>query len=242
MMISGCASPNLYSTPRTTPEGDVSHALALEGFGGSHTYRDMHGIERTATVFVPTLPTYQLRYGVSDDIDVGVRLANMTSLATDLKLNPVRSRRFDLAIAPGAQWISVSANDVSVHTFYFHAPLLLGLNVSEEVSLVASPGATYALVTGALSGKGDVRASDGVFARFGLGINVRAGRAFAIHPEVTVMRAFTAESPLIYAFGLGFQFGRLPIFGEGGEQDRGSAGDEWLRPSKAPAHGEEAPR
>lgn len=250
--LAGCASPNLYSTPRTTPEGKLSHTVAVEAYGGTYTYVDMNGDERTGTVFLPTLPTYQLRYGAADDIDIGLRVANMTSLAADVKFNPVRSEMFDLAIDPGVQWIHIGGDPVSFDTIYLSAPILLGVNLSEAVTLVASPGAMYAVVLGDITGKGDLLATHGAFARLGVGLNLRAGSSFAIHPEVTVMRAFTSAAPLIYSFGLGFNFGRLPKFGDDGEAPsagpRGrrpaseNAGEEWLRPSGSPGHVEEVPR
>jgi hypothetical protein len=215
LLCTGCPNPNLYGTPRTVAPGKVTHTVAVEGFG----YRGKEGSVTNSGV-VPTVPTYALRIGVVDRLDVGLRVANMSSLGADLKLNFLKSESFDMAVAPGGQWftMSVSAGNSSssVNVVYLHAPLVLGLNLSPDATLVATPGVSYAYASSNTSGDGTKAAatSDGVLGRFGIGFQYRITQGFAIHPEVTFMKHLGDNGYLLYLLGFGFNFGRIPTYGE----------------------------
>jgi hypothetical protein len=106
--------------------------------------------------------------------------------------------------------------------FYLHGPLLIDVNLSELLSLVFTPGVAYAIVSQDLVSEDErdaARSADGLFARFGIGLNIRATKRFAIHPELTAIRGFQDDEALIYMAGVGFSFGSLPNFDdvEGGQ-------------------------
>jgi hypothetical protein len=240
-LLTGCPNPNIYGTPRTTPRGEVSHTVAFEALrisgettqfeatrrtDGNYSTRE---VKKDLSFTLPLVPSYQLRYGAADSLDLGFSVRNLSSLAFDAKYNPVRSQSFDLAIDPGVQFFHVSAGSdstsdgtgsgttaVSVNVFYFHLPVLLGVNLSESFSLVATPGVVAAVVTGTSSSGGSDRSSltsqGGVLARFGLGLNARVSPGFALQPEVTAMHAFNDERTMFYLIGLGLNFGKLPVF------------------------------
>ncbi len=212
--LTGCPNPNTYGTPRTTPKGKISHTLAAEGYGFSYDDPD-NDISGSATV--PTLPTYQLRYGIVDEVDFGARVANMTSLGADVKWNFVRSPVVDLAVDPGVQYYNITINDSSTHVLYLHGPVLVGVNIAEPVSVVLSPGVTYGVVSTTLETTEDddvASTSDGVMARLGVGFDFRVSRSFALHPEITFMKSFRDDGLLLYTFGLGLNFGSLPSFAD----------------------------
>ncbi|HSN97885.1 MAG TPA: hypothetical protein VLS89_06290 [Candidatus Nanopelagicales bacterium] len=203
--LCGCPNPNSYGTPRTVAPGELSHSVAVEGFG--YTNEGDGG-------FLPTLPSYQLRIGATDFMDVGVQVRNLTSLGVDVKLNPVRGV-FDLAVDPGAQYFFVTSGDATVHVAYLHAPLMLGLNPSDWFSVVLTPGFTYGIIGGSFD-NGSESASqtvDGAILRGGLGLNFRISDGFAIHPEGTVMKMLEGDG-LVYNVGIGFNFGALPSFAD----------------------------
>ena len=70
LVCTGCPNPNTYGTPRTTPSGKLSHSIAVEAVGISAT-DGATGEEVSATA--PTLPTYTLRIGLADQLDMGIR-------------------------------------------------------------------------------------------------------------------------------------------------------------------------
>jgi hypothetical protein len=214
MVLTGCPNPNTYGTPRTTPKGKVSHTLAAEGFGFAF---DDPETNASASATVPTLPSYQLRYGITDELDFGARVANLTSLGGDVKWNFVRSPMFDVAVDPGFQWYQLTINDSSLNVVYLHGPVLLGLNVAEPVSIVLSPGVTYALASGSVETSDETEVastSDGIMGRLGVGFDFRLSDGFALHPEVTFMKSFRDDGVLLYMVGLGFNFGHLPSFAD----------------------------
>ena len=225
LVATGCPSPNLYTTPRTVPKGKVSHTIAAEAVGYHIDVKEPEGEEYDNTIdrgswTSPTIPTYILRVGLAERMDFSFRVNALTSIGLDTKFNFIRSPSFDLAIDPMVQWAFVL--DVT----HIHLPLLLGFNVSRDVSVVLTPGVIYGSsgydfeddVGGDIA---RVMAADGLHARGGIGINVRVTPKFALQPEVTVIRALEDPGPgsnfdsvYMYVFGVGFNLANLPDFSD----------------------------
>ncbi len=174
---------------------------------------------------VPTFPTYTLRVGVADRLEVGARIANMSSLGADFKWNFVKGRTFDAAIDPAFQFFHLSTGtststdnaDSSVNVVYLHAPLLLGINFNEILSLVLTPGIAYGFASATVQtndARDSASGTTGVMGRFGVGLDVRVFDGFALHPEITFLRTFKSDAALIYMAGLCFNFGKLPSYAD----------------------------
>lgn len=217
-LILGCPNPNSYQTPRTVAPGKISHSVSLESFGyiGETAVIDPDTgtvtETRTTSGFLPTLPSYQLRVGLTDMLDLGVHAHNLSSMGFDFKVNPVRGV-FDLAFDPGVQYFYVTSDNSSVHVLYLHAPVMLGVNPTDWFSIVVTPGVTYGLASGEFALDDEDRAStaDGLLFRGSLGLQFRTSQSFAIHPEITFMKSLEG-SGLVYNFGIGFNFGALPSY------------------------------
>lgn len=226
-LLTGCPNPNTYGTPRTVESGKVSHSIALEWVGWRFEVRrvDQEGeptddeplITQKGSFIVP--PTYMLRVGVVDRVDIGVRAAQATSLGADVKYNFHQSKVVDLALDPGVQWMYVGFS-----VYHLHVPLLVGFNLSEHVSFVLTPGLMYGISTHSSGDESVDReldrllTADGWYTRLGLGVNFRVSRSFAVHPELTFLRSPRDDDrPVVaamsYLFGVGFNFGRLPDHG-----------------------------
>lgn len=217
--LPGCPNPSSYSTPRTVAPGHFTHALSVEGFGATGTAKSIDprtGAPKEEEVgeFLPMFPSYELRIGAADRIDIGVHLYNLTSLGIDLKLNPLRGL-FDLAINPGAQYFYLNASeDESAHVFSLTAPVMVGFNPTEWLSIVLSPGVTYAIVAGTVEsaeGRDALLAEGGLLFRGGVGAQFRISSGFALHPLVTVSKSFDS-SAAFYNAGVGFIFGDIPTY------------------------------
>ncbi len=213
--LAGCTSPNTYATARTVAPGSVTHSLAFEGVG----YTGSQG-----TGALPVLPTYALRAGIVDRVDLGLRVGSLTELGADVKVNVLRGD-FDVAIAPGAEcFLEWEYNPAQTRRSgaqaYFHLPLILSYNVSKELSLVGVPGFTY--VTGLPVSNDFVRTQ--VFgggasvARLGVGIDYRYRKNRAIHPEITVLQSMSSSAAVV-VFGVGFAFGGIPDYSDVGSSE-----------------------
>jgi hypothetical protein len=223
-LCTGCPNPNTYGTPRTTPVGKIQHNVAAEGFGYSG-----HDVETNTDVSgaLPTFPTYTLRVGVADTVDIGARIANLSSVGADVKWNFLKGDTLDLAIDPGFQafYFSTSSGgeDASIGVIYLNAPLMVGINLGDSVSIVPTLGVSYGIATASVngsSGRDSATGSSGIMLRPGLGFDFRISERFAIHPEITFLKTLKGsdeDSSLLYVFGLGFNFGNLPKYGGGGE-------------------------
>jgi hypothetical protein len=129
----------------------------------------------------------------------------------------VRSPVFDLAVDPMLQW--AFALDVT----HVHFPLLVGINASENFSVVLTPGVIYGYSDDLDDIDNDlsrVMATDGLSGRMGLGFNIRFSKGFAIQPEVTFIRSLEShpdsefDSVLMYVAGIGFNLGNLPDYSD----------------------------
>lgn len=208
-LTTGCPSPSIYGTARTIPRGTIQHTLAAEVIGA--------GASGNTLVF-PTAPTYQLRVGVADNVDLGLRLGNLTMPGADVKINLLRGA-FDLAIDPGIQGMFIATSDEGVGFMYINLPIVLGFNLSRSFSLIATPGAAYAIAFGSTTSSSGSSTSatsyngSGFIPRLGVGANIRVSNAFSIQPEFTGYYNID-NSAVIFTFGLGFLFGGQPDFSD----------------------------
>jgi hypothetical protein len=219
----GCPNPNTYTTPRTVGSGRISHSIAAEAWGFSVPGTNANGGATTLTGTLPTFPTYTLRVGIGDYAEIGARLANASSLGADFKLNFVRTPFLDVAIDPAGQIFQMTETSngasSSVSIMYLHAPLLVGLNLSRNFSLVLAPGVTYGFASAnVISGSGQDQASGttGAMGRMGFGFDIRMSPNFAMHPEITFLRTFESSATTLYILGIGFNFGAVPNYDDVG--------------------------
>jgi hypothetical protein len=253
-VLLGCPNPQTYGTPRTTPAGKIAHTVALEGIHASSTTTvpatpatpaspGTPATEKTSSLTLPMLPTYQLRAGLADRVDLGVRITNMSALGADVKWNFYKSPGFDLAVAPNVQMNYFSANGASIFILYGHLPILAGINFGESATLVLAGGLSVAYGSGTATGDEATRSVSGgnAGARGGIGLNVRVSKKFALHPEITGIKFFGDTSNLMVVFGLGFNFGQLPSYASGSEDDAPEDAQPTKDPNTAPANTTPAP-
>jgi len=217
-LCSGCPDPNIYGTPRTTPVGKLSHTVAVQTASYSFdNTKQLGGVSDRATTLLP--PSYQLRIGVVDTLDIGIRAALASTLGVDIKWNFIKTDVFDMAFDPSIQasyYDSCSSDGGSHGQVYGNLPLLFGINVSDSVSVVPTAGITYGCASRVtLFGHSPSESADtrGVMLRGGLGVEVRVSPKFGLHPEITSLTYVGSDSkPAVswLVFGLGFNLGALP--------------------------------
>jgi hypothetical protein len=229
-LCTGCPNPQIYGTPRTTPVGKVQHTVAAEGFGYSIKYPNptttSNGVTVTrenASGTLPNFPTYALRVGVADTVDIGVRVSNLTSVGADVKWNFIKGDTFDMAAVPGFQVFHIGSSSggttAGYTQFYANLPLVFGINLSDAMTIVPTAGITYGLNSASVVSDDNSSAAssvDGIMLRGGLGFNFRISPKFAMQPEITMLKFLNKTddaSVLLYLFGLGFNFGNLPEYG-----------------------------
>jgi hypothetical protein len=214
LVLCGCPNPNTYTVPRTLDPGELQATLSPEIF--AFRYVNKSGSLSGVT---PTAPSFGMRYGLSDGVELGGRLSSMASPIFDGKIQLVRGV-VDVAVDPGAQLLYLYVNGSSQTEFLLHlyGPLLVGINVSPSLTLVAAPGVGYALATSRLSSStsaAEIAAgAAGFTGRIGFGVDIRTGRRSAIHPEVTVMRVFDGAQTFMGVLGLGFNMGAMPNYSD----------------------------
>jgi hypothetical protein len=221
LLASACLNPNTYSTPRTTPVGQVQNTAALEVISFSDSRYEGDSIKSVYAQTSLVAPTYALRVGASDSVDIGARIGNGSALGVDLKWNFFKSKFFDMAGAPGLQTFYVSkgagGRSGGAH-FYGNLPLMLGINPSDRFSIVPSVGLGYGFGRRAAADDDAlerVASTKALLLQAGIGLDFRISPTFAIHPEMSLLRRVLApdDTDLIwFTFGLGFDWGALPRY------------------------------
>lgn len=221
--LAGCPSFNMYGTARTVRPGRVQGGAAIEGLGAVATAAPASG-GTGGSFFAPTLPSVMLRVGVHDRVDLGFRIAGLSSLGFDTKVNFVRSPTIDLAINPMIQggYFGVAGTGSSgsgsagFGVLYMHLPLVLGINANDVFSLLVNVGPSGIVAFGGSSSSSSsgsvtsVASGTGFLLRAGIGANIRPLRVFAIQPELTFAYSFTGQT-LLFLPGIGFTFGAHPM-------------------------------
>ena len=209
----------------------VTEALAQRGRRGrdsatcrNDVYAPCSDSKTYATDLEAAPPSYGIRVGVTDGVDVGVRFAGaLPGLAAsggfDVKLNPLRGP-VDFAIAPGMQGYLTrygrGDTDMQTWVWWAHLPVLLGFNVHRNITVMTTGGVS--LSRGAsdatFENADNALATNAAWWRVGLALDVRF-RHWGLHPEVTVLRSMPSKTPgdaTIVTFGIGWMFGAKPVY------------------------------
>ncbi|MBL8680094.1 MAG: hypothetical protein JNK05_13045 [Myxococcales bacterium] len=203
--VSACASPNLYATARALRRGQVQHTVALEGVGAVYP----------EAAYLPSLPTYQLRVGVAERTDIGVRIANATSLGVDARVELVRGA-VDVAVVPGLQGTYVPFSGGPPGLLYGHVPIVVALHPSDRATLVLTGGVTWGVTLGRAAVHSNTvsmpvardATDSGVALRVGVALAARVHPRLRLFPEVTALvTPETGRTTLTTGFG--FQWGAL---------------------------------
>lgn len=225
LLLCGCPNPNTYTTPRTLDPGKWQFTVAAEALGFSYNgyTATSNGTSTSvggASGFSPMIPSFIGRVGLADGFDLGIHASNLDSLGLDGKIRLLKGT-FDLALDPGLQGYYYSfgsgPGNESIGVVYLHAPVMLGLNLSQDVSLVVTPGIVYGLATSSVASSTTIQnasGSTGIIARGSVGLDLRVNPKLALHPEVTVMKSFEDGETLLYVIGFGINFGAQPDYSD----------------------------
>lgn len=179
MLAGGCvASPLGYATARTVAPQTVTHTVGFEGNDDAK---------------VPFLPTYIVRVGVHERVDLGFRVAN----GIDVKANAIRTRYFDASFNPRVQVLPTRRDNLET---YISLPVLLGLNPTAWLSLVGGAGPVFVY-----------RTEKRQFFEGVLALDFHS-RAFAMQPAIAFTRGYSGDDPTHMILGIGFTFGGVPVF------------------------------
>jgi len=215
LLLPGCPNPLGYTTPRTVEPGKVVQIASLEAY-------DLRVGQ--SSLLVPSAPSYQVRLGVVERVDVGLRLSNFSGLGVDLKLAFYQSEGLDLALDPAMQRLGVVAllfwgdpelrDDPPADAFSFDLPLLAGINLQPELSVVLRGGFLFVTEAGDAEERYDWLPRDTPWrlVHAGAGVDFRLSPRFAVHPAFSVLVDVGNAEVRGIVGGLGFAFGRLPRY------------------------------
>lgn len=203
--LGGC-SANQYATTRTVPAGEVVHTIAAEIVG------------TPGDEFIPSI-RYQVRIGLAERVDLGVTAGPM--FGADVKVNFVRTKRLDLALAPGFELgpaPMLMSDESTENTPYIQGklPLLLGVNVMKEVSIYMHGG--LASMTYEERGRWCDSSTCNEPITYatrmaGIGVQIRLSDFVSLQPEASIIAPFRREDmPNQFQFGFGVSLGAQPDY------------------------------
>jgi len=212
LALVSCASPNLYVSARPLGRGVVQHTIALEGLGA---------VAPSGAAVIPTAPSWQVRVGVAQRVDLMARLVNLSGLGLDALISLAQGP-VDLAIVPGVRGAYLPFSAGRPGMLAAQLPLLIGVRLADRWSLLVTAGggvvvglgpSASAPVTARAAAESPDASTQGFFVRGGLGLRWRVSEGLVLHPELTAL--FTpASGRTALVGGLGFVFGGLGAVGE----------------------------
>jgi len=209
LALSGCGTIGAYTTPRTLAPGDVSGGAAIE----------LRPVPGNGSLQVAPSIIGQVRVGVVERFDVGIRTNDADSLGLDAKVWLVKSPVFDLAVIGGVEAYlipGILSGGTSSAVRVYTGPVA-ALNLTRRVSLTG----WYAITRLDWAGdpNGEIDGAGQWTGQGGLGVDIRVTRHFAIHPGVALVYwgSNTNDDPRwSVMYGVGFTGGRLPQFDDVG--------------------------
>lgn len=195
LSLSGCVSLNTFESPRTVPKGELSWTLALSSF-----------LRNTGDDQAPLpMPLLGVRAGVSDDVDFGFVVSAPGHARADVKYSLLEGEALDLSIGAAMSVIGYPSNsggEDGAVLLCWDLPILIGINVSESVSLVPSLGPGYAFEPTS-SGKS-------AFLRTGFGVRMRLADSVSLMPQLSAAWDPARWAPADATLGLAVVLGAQP--------------------------------
>jgi hypothetical protein len=212
--LAGCASFSTMQTPSTVPKGEVRLGFSAEQVRFS-----------TGDVGV-TLPQIEVgvRYGLTDDVDVGGKVY-LAGAEAGLKFQFLRGP-LDVAIAPAVSYMSMgstnsttnsdgvtTSSSAGVSLIGLHAPLLIGVNLTDKVTIGFGPKFLYLIGSATARAGGEENSGTEGLAFMGGFVNlpIRIGKAVWLAPEINAYKPMgESVAGLIWQGGVAFLFGGAP--------------------------------
>lgn len=206
LLLAGCTSMQRYGEARTMPAGALAFSAAWDLVEGYEPQLE----ETFDPSFPGGTPRVGLRYGLAGGTEVGLEAGALHG-TVDLKQELLRSRIFDLALAPAltAGWQGLDAMEPVV---LGQLPLLVGLHATDWLTFVPQVGAGYGwrrveseffLPARPTRWVGSALLSGGLGVLFRLGDHVALQPLATVHVEVASGYRYTTG-------GIGFFYGGLP--------------------------------
>lgn len=146
LCLAGCCHPAAFRPARILPEGEVEHAIGLQ-YGLLLPYDSYERATYSGKGRYNALPAYALRAGLGDGFQLGFQVGLNLSTRFELTYQLLRSRLVDLALGAdfgietyllkqGEQLAAAVAPLLFACPCTLAAPLILGLNPSNDLSIV----------------------------------------------------------------------------------------------------------
>ncbi len=216
-LLTGCASTSTFGLARTMNKGGVQGWVAP-------SVGALVANSRTAGVSAYPMVEGGVRFGLSDNVELGARLG-FSGLAAEGKFALIRSPTmesgFNLSLNPQVQLAGFgvgatgSTAGAVVGALSFHLPVLLGFDFFGH-ELVVGPRVIDQVVFGSVTGtSGGSAAGNLIYFGGSVGFAIRVAPGFRILPEVSLAAPLIATGStttvgyngLIVQGGVGFLFG-----------------------------------
>lgn len=194
LFLGGCYSTNRYDTAATMPSGKIRVTAASEvGRVSKERIDARFGSTQERHDFLALSPIAVARFAPTNGLELGATVGP-TRLTVESKIRLMK----ELALAPGTGLLG----DI----FLVDVPVLFDVHLHERLTLVVSPGGSFAKP---LASNENVR-PEGWYLRAGAALRIEVFRFFALMPEITLMSSVTGPQSNWTTGGLSFQFGPFP--------------------------------
>jgi hypothetical protein len=198
LALGGCPSVSSLTTARTVKPGKHEVHIAP---GIVNIPVAMFG--ESVISYVPTVD-FGYRAGLTDMLDLGVRLSSWGNIGLNLKIGLLDSEPVRLSLDPGLGGVFLASGDSSVGYLQFDVPLLVDLYFGESFTLTLGP--KYTALYAWASDLGTTGSGVAHMVGATIGFEFLVGNTFAIQPHGGVLFSASGnESVALWTAGIAFK-------------------------------------
>lgn len=182
-LLGGCAPLATRQTTEPAAKGHFQGSVGVDGI----LFRDTHGASTTPSGMLGL----GARYGVSEDVDVGLRLYTL-GVEASMKWRIVNGR-VSIAVAPGVAIAVTPESALTTKATYVYAelPAIVGTRLTESASLNLGPKLLWGMYRPYSGG-----AAHGLLVGGFVNLDARVGRGVHVLPELGFYGTAAGEVPV----------------------------------------------
>jgi hypothetical protein len=146
----------------------------------------------------------QVRHGINENMDFGVKYTFPVSLTADFNIALVNTGSFALSLDPTISPMYISASDASTFILWAFVPVLVDVFSTDWLTLTLGGKGGMVYATGSA---GDIGVADGASFMVGgsAGAKFMFSESFGMMPEFNILTSLDAGG-LLYTIGVGILF------------------------------------
>ncbi len=200
VVLSACPSLSTLHTAKPVEVGEIEVTVAPGLYGAGLNDSSIGG----GVIALPQTEL-QLRYGVDENMDIGIKYSNFVMFTFDFNWALINTDDFVLSVDPTFSGLMLPSTSGSVYLAYLWLPILMDVVNTDSFALTV--GIKPGFITGGAGSDLGSVGSTGAMMGFSLGAKVMLTERFGLLPELSIASPFSALGQgILFNAGLGLVF------------------------------------